>query len=181
MGTCRCRFCRAFSINSRFFRQNGRISKNCFVLSRYQRAQRNHNNDENENIRKTKTLKVQHICDRRHFNFVRNTHTEAQPLKYTVPERVPVKKCTNSRFGYEFVQPILNLVLLCVLTGTGCVDCLQLLQQLGKVQSSVAIREMKHYVYTNNRSGPRGQISLYFSRAHLLVVYCKIKRDLPVS
>ena len=30
---------------------------------------------------------------------------------------------------------------------------------------------MKHYVYTNNRGGPRGQISLYFSRAHLLVVY----------
>ena len=30
---------------------------------------------------------------------------------------------------------------------------------------------MKHYVYTNNRGGPRGQITFYFSRAHLLVVY----------
>ena len=44
-----------------------------------------------------------------------------------VPVCVPAKKCTNSRLGYEFVQPILNLVLLCVLTGTGCLDCLQLL------------------------------------------------------
>ena len=39
------------------------------------------------------------------------------------------------------------------------------------MKSSVAIREMKHYVYTNNRGGPRGQISFHFSRAHLLVVY----------
>ena len=96
-------------------RRNGRISRNCFVWSRYQRAQRNHNDDENEKINETKTLKVQHICDRRHFDFVRNTNTEAQPLEYTVPARVPVKKCTNSRLGYEFVQSIFNLVLLCVL------------------------------------------------------------------
>ena len=41
----------------------------------------NHNDDENEKISKTKTLKVQHICDLRHFDFVHNTHTEDQPLE----------------------------------------------------------------------------------------------------
>ena len=88
-------------------------------------------------MNKTKTLKVQHICDRRHFDFVRNTHTEAQPLECTVPVCVPVKKCTNSSVGYEFVQPILNLVLLCVLTETGCVDCLQLFYFLVQIRTFV--------------------------------------------
>ena len=85
MGTCRCRFCRAFSINRRLSGEMVAYQK--IVLCCHVTSELSVTDDENEKISETKTPKVQHICDRQHFDFVRNTHTEAQPLEYTVLAR----------------------------------------------------------------------------------------------
>ena len=55
-------------------------------------------------ISKTKTLKVQHICDRWHFDFFGIPIQRLNYLNTQFPRPCEKKKCTNSRLGYEALR-----------------------------------------------------------------------------